>query len=115
MSFNSVVDKNGAIIIATGDRLTIEAVGEFAQILTESLGAAKEVYLEFDPELVIDITGVQLICAACKTASREGSVFSFRGLLPSALVGMVERSGIQRNAPCKHNNNSTCIWFGGSE
>ncbi len=115
MSFNSVVNENGAIVISTGDRLTIETVGEFFSILTEVLSAAREVYLEFDPEMEIDITGVQIICSACKSACREGSVFLYRGLLPSSLLHLIERSGVQRNALCKHNNNSTCIWFGGTE
>ncbi len=115
MPLNSSCRENGEIVITSGDRLTIENAAEFARLVSEALAASKTVLVEFEPEVEIDITGLQILCSACKTAASGGSVFSFRGSRPEALTGIISTSGAERNAVCKHNNDSTCIWFGGAQ
>lgn len=114
MQLNSSVRENGEIIITSGDRLTIENATEFAHILSESLASASVVVLEFEPAVEIDISGMQIICSACKSAAAGGKVFSYHGLQPQALATLIASSGAERHAVCKHNNDSTCIWFGGA-
>ncbi|MBW4055199.1 MAG: STAS domain-containing protein [Proteobacteria bacterium] len=113
MPLNSSVRENGEIIITSGDRLTIETAAEFSRIVREALEASKNVALEFEPAVEIDITGVQVLCSACKSAAQGGNVFSYRGPQPRALAEIITSSGAERNAVCKYNNNSTCVWFGG--
>jgi len=115
MPLNSSVRENGEIIVTSGGRLTIENAAEFSRILREALEASKNVAIEFEPAVEIDITGVQVLCSACKSAARSGSTFSCHGPQPEALEGIITSSGAERNAVCKHNNNSTCIWFGGAK
>lgn len=114
MLLNSSVRENGEIIVTSGDRLTIENAADFSRILSEALEASKNVALEFEPTLEIDITGVQILCSACKSAARSGKTFSYHGPRPQALTDIIVSSGAGRNAACKHNNGSTCIWFGGT-
>ena len=115
MPLNSSVRENGEIIITSGDRLTIEASADFARIVREALEASAAVAIEFDPAVEIDITGMQILCSACKSAARSGKTFSYNGLQPHALGAFIATSGAERHAICKHNNDSTCIWFGGSK
>ncbi|MDD2542475.1 MAG: STAS domain-containing protein [Desulfuromonadaceae bacterium] len=113
MQLNSSVRENGEIIVTSGNSLTIETAAEFSRIVREALEASRNVAIEFDPAVEIDITGVQVLCAACKSAARDGKEFSYRGPQPRALAEIINSSGAERNAVCKHNNNSTCVWFGG--
>ncbi len=113
MPLNSSVRENGEIIVTSGEFLTIETAAEFSRIVCEALEASKNVAIEFDPAVEIDITGVQVLCAACKSAAQGGNEFSYRGPQPRALAEIIISSGAERNAVCKHNNNSTCVWFGG--
>jgi len=113
MLLNSSVRENGDIIVTSGARLTIENAAEFSRILRESLEASKNVSVEFEPAVEIDITGVQILCSACKTAAESGKTFSCHGPRPQALADIINSSGAERNSVCKHNNNSTCVWFGG--
>lgn len=115
MPLNSSCRENGEIVITSGDRLTIENAAEFARMTSEALASSKNVLVEFEPAVEIDITGLQILCSACKTAAASGSVFSFQGSRPEALAGIISTSGAERNAVCKHNNDSTCIWFGGAQ
>ena len=114
MALNSSVRENGEIIITSGDRLTIENAAEFSRIVREALEASTNVAIEFEPAVEIDITGVQILCSACKSAAQSGKTFSFHGSRPQALADIISISGTERNAICKHNNDSTCIWFGGA-
>jgi anti-anti-sigma regulatory factor len=113
MPLNSSIRENGEIIITSGARLTIENAAEFSRIIREALEASKNVALEFEPAVEIDITGLQILCSACKSAASGGNSFSCHGPQPQALADIIISSGAGRNAACKHNNDSTCIWFGG--
>lgn len=115
MPLNSSVRENGEIIVTSGDRLTIENAAEFQRIVREALEASDTVAIEFEPHVEIDITGVQILCSACKSAAQSGKTLLYHGLLPQALADIVDSSGAMRSAACKHNNESTCIWFGGAK
>lgn len=114
MPINSSVRENGEIIITSGDRLTIENAADFLRVVTEAFEASKSVFIEFEPSVEIDITGVQVLCSACKSAAQNGATFSYKGATPQALANIIAISGAERHAVCKHNNDSTCIWFGGT-
>ena len=113
MPLNSSVRENGEIIVTSGGCLTIENAAEFSRIVREALESSKNVAIEFEPEVDIDITGVQILCSACKSAAQSGKVISYHGPRPQALADIITSSGAERHAVCKHNNDSTCIWFGG--
>lgn len=113
MALNSSWRENGEINITSGDRLTIENAADFARILREALEASNNVSIELEPTVEIDITGVQILCSACKSAATGGRSFSCKGPRPQGLADMIAVSGAERNALCKHNDNSSCIWFGG--
>ena len=114
MPLNSSVRENGEIVITSGNSLTIENAAEFSRILREALDAADVVAIEFEPDVAVDVTGVQVLCSACKSAAEGGKVFTYRGPQPQALTDIIFSSGAGRHAACKHNNDSTCIWFGGA-
>jgi anti-anti-sigma regulatory factor len=114
MPLNSSVRENGATIITSGNRLTIENAADFSRIVREALEASSSVSIEFEPTVEIDITGVQILCSACKCAANSGKIFSYQGLQPQALTAIIISCGAERRAVCKYNNDSTCIWFGGT-
>ena len=114
MPLNSSCRENGDIIITSGARLTIENAADFSRIIREALETSKNVAIEFEPSVELDITGVQLLCSACKSAASCGKSFSYHGPQPKALAEIISSSGAERHAVCKHNNDSTCIWFGGA-
>ena len=115
MPLNSSVRENGEVIITSGNRLTIETAADFTRIAREALGTSNKVTIEFEPVVEIDITGVQIICAACKSAAASGKIFSHHGLQPPGLTEIIVASGAERRTVCKHNNDSSCAWFGGAK
>lgn len=115
MALTSTCRENGEYVISSGDRLTIECAGDVARLIREGLEASQHVSVEFEPDVEIDITGIQILCSACKTAAANGRSFSYQGVRPKSLTDVIEACGAERHAVCKQNNNATCIWFGGVE
>jgi anti-anti-sigma regulatory factor len=115
MPLNSSVRENGETIITSGARLTIENASDFSRIAREALEASHLVAIEFEPEVEIDITGLQILCASCKSAADGGKIFTYHGPQPQALTDIIASSGAERHAACKHNNDASCIWFGGGK
>ena len=106
--------KDGEVIISSGDRLTIETTSEFAQRIRQGLAEAGTVIIEFEPDVELDITALQLFCSACTKATAEGKRFIHRGAAPRALLDLVEAAGSERNEHCRNNNMLCFRQFGGS-
>ena len=115
MALTRTCRENGEILITSGDRLTIENAAAFMLLLREGLEESQFVSLEFEDGVEVDITGLQLICSACRTAVACDKTFASHGPLPLALEKIIAASGAQRSAVCKHNLNLNCIWFGGAK
>lgn len=114
MSLNSFVRDGGEVIVTSGNRLAIDTASDFSRIIREALESSHLVAIEFEPEVELDITCVQILCSACKSAANSGKVFTYHGLKPQALSDIIASCGAERRSVCKHNNESTCIWFGGT-
>jgi anti-anti-sigma regulatory factor len=113
MPLNSYVRENGETIVTSGERLTIENALEFSRIISEALNASQHVAIEFEPSVEMDITAIQILCAACKSAAGRSKIFSYQGRRPQAMAEIINRCGAERHSACRQNDNSTCIWFGG--
>lgn len=112
-AMGSVRQDDGGILINSGARLTIDNIAEFAKLLKAGLDEASEVVVSFDPGLEADMTAMQVLCSAHRTAATTGKVFARRGEMPKALRDLVVAAGSERHRPCTYNNGDPCPWFEG--
>lgn len=98
-----------ARIVGSGEKLTIETTADFAQRIRKELTGATTVVVEFEPVVELDITALQVLCSACKTAAAEGKKFTHRGPIPQALVDLAGAVGSAHHAHCTQNN-MTCFF-----
>ena len=103
---------NDQIVINSGKRLTIENAADFTQRLRQGLAGSRNVAVEFEADVEMDITALQILCSACKTAAAAGSSFSCHGERPKALIELLDGCGARFRGVCKHNNGNICTWFG---
>lgn len=101
-------------VIASGDRLTIETIAAFVQQIRDGLAEADTVVIEFQRDILLDITALQAFCSACRAATAAGKKFGFRGPLPETLVQFAMTAGSERHESCTNNNISCFRQFGGS-
>jgi anti-anti-sigma regulatory factor len=115
MSLTSTCLESGETVITSGNSLTIETASEFMRLLREGLETSRNVSVELEPAVEIDLTGLQLFCSACKTAAAQNKTLTYHGPRPQALEDIIEACGAGRHAVCKQNMDSNCLWFGGAQ
>ncbi|EKD36335.1 MAG: anti-sigma-factor antagonist protein [uncultured bacterium] len=102
-------------VIASGDKLTIETIADFARQIQEGLSEADTVVIDFAKNVEVDITALQIFCSACLTATAMKKNFVHRGTLPQSLLDLAATAGSERKEHCKNNNMSCFRKFGGME
>jgi len=106
-------EQGNECVISSGDRLTIDTIADFIGRIRTGLTEASTVVVEFNPEVEMDITALQVFCSACKTATAEGKRFIHRGSVPQALLDLSTAAGAERFGHCTNKNNACFRQFGG--
>jgi hypothetical protein len=106
--------QNNEWVISSGERLTIETITDYVQLIRTGLAEADTVILEFDPKVEMDITALQAMCSACKTAVASGKRCIHRGPTPKALIELAVAAGAERHNPCGYHKDSCFLEFGGA-
>jgi len=112
---SSLNGQNPERVIASGDKLTIETIADFARQIREGLAEADTVVIDFAENVEVDITALQIFCSACLTATAMNKNIVHRGMLPQSLQNLAAAAGSERKEHCKNNNISCFRQFGGME
>ena len=96
--------EQAACVINSGERLTIETIADFIGQIRTGLLEAATVVIEFNPEVEMDITALQVFCSACSTATAEGKRCIHRGPPPRALLDLLVAAGAERHESCTNKN-----------
>lgn len=94
--------------------LNIEVVAELHRALGGAISEAPRVVLDARQLEGLDITILQALCSACKTAAAAGCSLLFAGEAPSCIKSLNSGIGAHMGSPCRQNNNEPCILFGGA-
>lgn len=105
-------DARQADITISGS-LDIESSGELRGELAGALERAGRVVLHPAGLDNLDITGLQVLCAGCKTAAARQKSLVIDGDLPSCILELNDAAGLHFNSSCIQNDKQPCIWFGG--
>ena len=96
-------------------RLAIDTVADLLAIFKEQIPAAAKVRLNAAEVTEVDLTGLQLICSACRAASQSEKKFDFSGPVSAAMHAAIADVGLKRYTVCKHNADMPCIWCQGAK
>ena len=96
------------IVISSGDRLTTETITEFIHQVHQAMQAADSIIIEFQQDVEMDITALQLLCTLYKTAADAGRHLSHRGPVPKMILELTTDTGFER---CEHciNHKHSCL------
>ncbi len=99
---------NDAVIVA-GGQLTYSHAGRLHQELLEAFAGAGRVDLFLHDVQEADLTFLQLLCAAHRTAAAQGTLFTVGGLDPDGpVLRLIRAAGAERGAGCPEG----CLWAG---
>jgi ABC-type transporter Mla MlaB component len=93
--------------------VTISEAARFKDVLLDALGAARELRVDLSGVTEIDLAGLQLLCAAHRSARERGKVFSVQGGEDGIYGGIIEVAGFRRHIGCFQDSSCACIFVGG--
>ena len=95
-------------------RLAIDTAAELHVLLRSELETANRLTLDLSALETMDLTGIQLLCSACRTATSTGKRFDLSPPPSTAVRQLIVELGLQRYTTCKHNTDIPCIWHQGA-
>jgi anti-anti-sigma regulatory factor len=95
--------------------LTIENAQELHKNLVTALHNAKQLLVNFEDVTAIDLSFVQLLCSAHRTALRSDKEMKLASQRPEALKAAVREMGFIREKGCVFDTQESCIWKEGWE
>ncbi len=103
----------GKEVLKVSGGVTISEAGDLHEALTAALACAGELQVDLSDIAGIDLTGLQLLCAAHQSALRDGkSLYITDGGNPT-FRDMAADAGFQRHTGCVRDISFSCIWVGG--
>lgn len=103
-------DSNGNNSIRFAGNLTIEHAAELQQVLMESLDRGDSLCLVFENVAEVDVSFLQLLCSAHRTAVKTGKTLVLDRHRPEPLRLIVMEAGFVRQEGCVLDVHHTCIW-----
>jgi anti-anti-sigma regulatory factor len=101
---------NKGVITLDGD-VTLQQAEELRRVLIKALVDADEVSLDMEKVQQADLSCLQLLCSAHRSAARFTKKFAFSGCPPKALKDAVETAGFSRVTGCKLDCDKSCLWM----
>ncbi len=98
-------------IVTLDGNLTVNQAEELRMLLIKTLIDADHVRVEFGSVTDVDLTCLQLLCSAHRSASRMKRRLSISGDWPALFKQAVERAGYARHTGCRMDSDNSCLWL----
>lgn len=106
--------RKAGTVALTGD-LTITRAAEILSILKESLQANDEVRITLQDVSSVDLSCLQLLCSAHRTAAAAGQVLNLVAPVPEVLRQLIRQKGFKRQKNCAFSPKADCLCFDGEK
>jgi anti-anti-sigma regulatory factor len=104
----------GTITVQVHGSLTIAQAREAHAALVTAFAKADQVLLDLEGVEEIDLTGLQLVCAAHRSSCSSGKSFQVKGNDSEPIERAALRAGFLRRVGCRQDKN-LCFWRGGAD
>lgn len=108
-----ITNRNGKAFLKPGCDLTVARAGEFKDALVSSLAKAQEIEINLEGVANIDLSCLQVMCAAHRSAAKEGKSLIIKDPTLAAFVDAKELAGFNYTKPCRHVSTGDCLWIDG--
>jgi ABC-type transporter Mla MlaB component len=101
------------IVLLEGD-LTLPQAPELRTAFMKALVEADDVFIRFGNVGELDLSCLQLLCSAHRSAARLKKRVRFEGGIPKKLSDMADAAGYSRLKGCKLDTEKSCLWLAAS-
>jgi anti-anti-sigma regulatory factor len=106
--------KDRETIALAGD-LKLPQAGTLKNSLLQALEGDKDLVVAIDQVNEVDVSCLQVFCAAHRTFLKSGRRLVFNGPLPPLFLKSMEEAGFGRERGCALNRTKTCLWAQGED
>jgi anti-anti-sigma regulatory factor len=96
--------------ITLDGNLTVGQAEELRRFLIKAIIDAQQVRLDFGTVTDVDLSCLQLLCSAHRSASRMKKSISLSGDWPEVFKNTVEEAGYSRLTGCRLDVDHSCLW-----
>jgi anti-anti-sigma regulatory factor len=102
-------DDDSGTVLLEGE-LTLPRAAELKGLFEQALADAASVSVRFGDVRDLDLSCLQLLCAAHRTAVRMKKKMALEGERPRLLMETAKNAGFVRETGCKYDAEESCFW-----
>jgi len=102
--------RNKKVLVIEGDG-TIQSAENLRRILAEALVDTDILVLDVSLTTEWDISGLQILCSAHKSALKKGKRITFEGKIHEHMIHVLRESGFFRHIGCNLDSTGECLWL----
>ena len=91
--------------------MTINRIRQLRDELEEALGKVKNLMVNIEKATDIDLTFLQLLCSAHRTAVSQNKTLTLSGKINPAMNKAIGENHYLRSAGCILDKTKTCLWM----
>lgn len=110
MTQQGVAEGEITTLLWSGD-LTVRRISELKNEVEGALQGAGGVSIKIAPDAVCDLTVLQLLCSAHRTASQQGKMLKIAGTFPESFRKILLLAGFSRHIGCALDVCENCLWM----
>ncbi len=96
-------------MLLDGD-LTLQNAEDMRRALMKAIIASDNVTLTFNTVTDVDLSSLQLLCSAHRSAVRLNKRIAIRGEWPELFQRAVDEAGYARSTGCRLDCENSCLW-----
>ncbi len=100
----------GIGVIAVGGELTVAHAQELRTSLKEAVDRYRSVVVQFGDIADIDLSCLQLLCSAHKSAMKQEKLLALGEHVPAVFAQTFADAGFIRDTGCCPDSGETCLW-----
>ena len=105
-----IINKRGRAIVEASESLTVEEADHLYERLRDALeDKYKSVVIDLSGTTDMDVSCLQVLCAAHKSAARMNKDISL-SMVPALVEQAVAAAGFHKHEVCEPDLNATCLW-----
>lgn len=109
--FIEEADGKTGVLKLEGD-VTVQQAEELKETLIRGFGSVENVYVDSSKAAGIDLSCLQLLCAAHRAAETMHKSFQLAEPVPDHFRRIAGAAGFARHTGCRFDVTGTCIWAG---
>jgi len=102
--------KKSQTLVISGEA-TVASVARLKAELAKALRTAQSVHVELERISGVDVSLLQLLCSAHRTAAQAGKKLTIMGIEREPVTGLLRQAGFLRHIGCHETTLRSCLWF----